>query len=1614
MPFLSTVIAVLLVAIGVVDVVVGQSTIVADGDTTFPALSYATIVTNGLTGAGIQLSPDPWHSPAITFSAPLWRANFQQFSSINLDVVCPTTAAPLTIKFQRWTATGVGGNSNNIYLANYVISPLSAASSSTGSVNIGSTWAKVSIPISAFTTPDWNLNGVERIYFNLDSSSRKCIIDNVILSKSGMPSLLPTAVPSTLSPTTSRPSRSDPADWTTRLSSAWGIDPIFDGEIGSFPLTTTVDFAALVEGSGVLGTAGLELRPDPWHSPALTLSSPLYRTDVGRYRELLMFVRCQQDDTPLTMKFSRWTADGTASSSKAVAVGTYAEPADTPTRSTIGTVWTKVRIPIPDFFAADWQLNGAERIYFNLDSQSRKCWVDNLYVWTEKVPSVAPTPSPSLVPTPAPSTSRPTRIESLDTTVILEEVLGVQPAFDGEYNSFRSRDIRYAEAVNGTGVFGSVGLELHPDPWHSPVFLLSDPLYRSDIAQYNEILLYVRCAQDDTPISMHFGRWTANKVGGTSAKVNLANYAEPRDDPIRNTIDRRWTKVRIPITAFFTSDWTLAGAEWIYFNSDVQYRKCYIDNVLFRENIGPHITEVRRMTDSIVRIEMNKYYEHTSARTLSNYEIQEVHMIDGQSTVTRVFQPESIGLFSRFQKFKDNSLITKSIYYIHLILPERLDCSSSTKSYVVKMANVTDPAMNPMNTTVWEIPCAGPVETNTIKVNQVGYLPERQKLAYISEYYGDNDGGVWVVGKLASIWHWNRIQGSFRKMSGLPSSIATITLRGVTANNNKDVWAVGDQGTIVHYNGFIWSVESSPTTKDLYAIEFAPDRSVAYAVGNDGTILKFVPNIGDSKGTWIAVTNSPTTNDLRTIWLGSSIMWVGGASGTILRKVPPSRSIIGNSVSTTSTDTWAAVKPLTDQTIIAIEGVRTDGAISAICSGGLLLKNQWGSWIKDTQLNDTMNTYFMNPTYLKTGRGFGNSGLGLVLTDTDRWSFDTKTTVDLTASAMVEERIAFAFGRDGSCIQGSTLDNKPWSACQLPDAQEVTAAVSVIEGPLRLPFPRPSASLQLQLPASGEWITLKQYPVQLQTMNYRLSAEDVFIINFSDATMPGTYRILVDGLGTSRIFKIGSDALNIAAYHTCRMMYYQRSGMPNGLETPYAEERFTRPIDHEFNTSVGGRKIDGAFHWSIASSPLYDNEVICPLKTKNCPAESYRDGSGGWFDAGDYSKYMSTATPTVWKLLVTLEILQSEGLPLHTFNIPESNNGIPDLLNEATWGIKWMMKMQKENDGGVFNKLASEMWEYDAPEKSDLGGQYVRFFLPRTTHDTATAGAIFAQASRFWKTYNTTFSAVLRRRAELAWQFLEDHPTTTPVGGFVNPPGHVSGPYPDVEDSDNRAWTAAELYRLTCDSKYGDRYVSFIAAANNVVAMGGNDFVDFRLQAAWAFYYSSCPNEPTTYTKTRQYIREAFYRNAYGGQSRTLSNTYRNIGRTDVPEWIGWGSFTLSYASIWGVLGWHVFKDPAHLDWMTLSMDTVLGANPLGMSFVTGLGYVYPMDPTQGQSRTDNVVEPLPGYVVMGPYAHVSFMSPYFAAAQGNRANYPYLTQLTSPFPILRRWSDDNTLPQYN
>jgi hypothetical protein len=69
---------------------------------------------------------------------------------------------------------------------------------------------------------------------------------------------------------------------------------------------------------------------------------------------------------------------------------------------------------------------------------------------------------------------------------------------------------------------------------------------------------------------------------------------------------------------------------------------------------------------------------------------------------------------------------------------------------------------------------------------------------------------------------------------------------------------------------------------------------------------------------------------------------------------------------------------------------------------------------------------------------------------------------------------------------------------------------------------------------------------------------------------------------------------------------------------------------------------------------------------------------------------MDSATPVVWRLLTTIDISRERNFPLSDsfLNIPESEDSIPDLLNEADWEIRWIAKMEREDDGGVYNKRA--------------------------------------------------------------------------------------------------------------------------------------------------------------------------------------------------------------------------------------------------------------------------------------------------------------------------------------
>ena len=143
-----------------------------------------------------------------------------------------------------------------------------------------------------------------------------------------------------------------------------------------------------------------------------------------------------------------------------------------------------------------------------------------------------------------------------------------------------------------------------------------------------------------------------------------------------------------------------------------------------------------------------------------------------------------------------------------------------------------------------------------------------------------------------------------------------------------------------------------------------------------------------------------------------------------------------------------------------------------------------------------------------------------------------------------------------------------------------------------------------------------------------------------------------------------------------------------------------------------------------------------------------RDLRGGWFDAGDTSKYVTFASPAVHQLLSAFA--QNPAAFTDDFNIPESGNGIPDLLDEVRWETDWLKRMQF-GDGSVALKVGEVTYEMASPPSSNHSP---RFYVPACTSATIAAAGMFAHASyRYAQVPGLAQEAAdLKSRAVRAWE----------------------------------------------------------------------------------------------------------------------------------------------------------------------------------------------------------------------------------------------------------------------
>jgi endoglucanase len=297
------------------------------------------------------------------------------------------------------------------------------------------------------------------------------------------------------------------------------------------------------------------------------------------------------------------------------------------------------------------------------------------------------------------------------------------------------------------------------------------------------------------------------------------------------------------------------------------------------------------------------------------------------------------------------------------------------------------------------------------------------------------------------------------------------------------------------------------------------------------------------------------------------------------------------------------------------------------------------------------------------------------------------------------------------------------------------------------------------------------------------SGDKAWWFDFSSVTTPGDYFVVDETVNVrSDVFAIADTVYRDVLTQSVRMLFYQRDGFAK--TAPY----------------VGVAWVDGPAH--MGQCYLYGDGS----KTLN------RDLHGGWWDAGDFNKYTISGAEDVIRLLRAYE--ESPGAFFDDYNIPESGNGIPDLLDEIKWELDWLVRMQNA-DGSVLSIVGEPAAPtpnfYHGPDTSPSKVTDPCAYGPATTAATFSTAAAFAYGSRVYKsvskasTVYSGFADNLASRAQKAYAWAQANPSVTfynggtGVGAGEQEVGAAGLPFKRLEAS-------LYLFELTGDAMYSKAF----------------------------------------------------------------------------------------------------------------------------------------------------------------------------------------------------------------
>ena len=437
--------------------------------------------------------------------------------------------------------------------------------------------------------------------------------------------------------------------------------------------------------------------------------------------------------------------------------------------------------------------------------------------------------------------------------------------------------------------------------------------------------------------------------------------------------------------------------------------------------------------------------------------------------------------------------------------------------------------------------------------------------------------------------------------------------------------------------------------------------------------------------------------------------------------------------------------------------------------------------------------------------------------------------------------------------------------------------------------------------------------------------ETVKIADFSGFNYAGTYQLTIEGVDTPFEVNIGSNIYRDALAGAIKSYYYNRNSL--ALEERHA----------------------GVFH-RPASHPDTIVYVHASAATKERPEGTIISSPKGWFDAGDYGKYIVNSNITTYTLLRTLENNPDLFAQLD-LNIPESNDALPDLLNETLWNLDWMESMQ-DADGGLYHKLTAKRFEDLAMPHEEYKP---RFVVQKTTAATLGFAAVFARASKVVERYENQLpgrSARYKQAAIRAWEWAKKNPKIT----YVQPEDFQTGMYGTKPEhlGDEWAWAAAEMFQVTGKKKYLKAFE--LPEKVRAPEWGGVELLAL----------TSLAENPKTPKKLKTSIVEQLKTTADNWVAEAQKSGYGVPLFGSNFRWGGNGFAANKALALFEIN--RISPNPDYVKSAQALLDYLFGRNPNAISYLTGFGEKAAKAPHHRISAADKIDAPVPGMLVGGPH----------------------------------------------